>query len=206
MPAGSPVAEKAGLSPGTASVYLNGLVFRHEPTVVVSVRGLGMTTGAATVHLIAAVPKAPVASVALTVDVNPPSLGGRPVMAPVVALILRPGGSEGAVQVSFWPVAASVPLRATLTATPGRTTFLAGAVTTILFSGPTSQVKPCVSLDPVESVAVIVTGWAPGAVGLPVMVPVVLAIASPVGSPVAVQVRGRAALSVAMAGRSTEAP
>src|ERR1700722_17779922 len=132
MPDGSPLAEKTGLSPATASVYLNGLMVSHEPTVVGLVPGLGMMTGAATVHLIVAVPNEPVASVAVTTDVNPPSLVGRPVMAPFVALIGRPVGSVRAVQVSVWAAAESVAVGLRLAATPCQTVFVAGAVTAIL--------------------------------------------------------------------------
>src|SRR5580658_5856077 len=78
-----------------------------------------------------------------------PAFEGRPVIAPVVLLMHRPGGRPDWVQVRAGLPAVSVALGLMSTATPVYTCVFAGAVTAIFSAGPTVTVKSTVSVAPV---------------------------------------------------------
>src|SRR5580704_2278643 len=106
-------------------------------------------------------------------------------MVPVVWLIESPVGRPVAVHVNVWPVWESVAeLVSGVIAVPETLDWLPGLVTeTVLVTVQVNEVEPA---KPALSVALTVGVYVPGVVGVPVMVPVELAIESPVGRPVAV--------------------
>ena len=79
-------------------------------------------------------------------------------------LIDKPGGSGLALHLIVWDLSESAAVACALTASPSQVDSVFGAVTVTLF--PTVQVNLAVSVAPVPSVAVTVTGNVPALAGV----------------------------------------
>src|SRR5580698_9632496 len=85
-----------------------------------------------------------------------PAFEGRPVIAPVLLLMFRPGGRPVALHVSAGLAVVSVAVGLMSTATPVYTCVFAGAVTLTVPAVETAQMNDTEPFAPVESVAVTV--------------------------------------------------
>ena len=133
-------------------------------------------------------PAKPAPSVAVTVTEETPGVVGVPEMVPVEVLMASPVGKPVADQVSVAPDWVSAPALVSVEmAEPVTFDWLDLAVTaTVLVIVHEKVAEPA---DPLLSVAVKVTVETPGVVGVPVIAPPELAMASPTGRPLAVHVR-----------------
>jgi len=124
----------------------------------------------------------------VTVTAKDPAEVGVPEIVPVDELIDRPAGRPVADQVRVAPDWESVAESVTgVMAVPETSDWLPGPVTAMVLD--TVQENVAEPFAPLASVAVTVTEEVPGAVGVPLIVPVDELIDSPAGRPVADQVR-----------------
>jgi hypothetical protein len=120
----------------------------------------------------------------VTVTAKDPAEVGVPEIVPVDELIDRPAGRPVADQVRVAPDWESVAESVTgVMAVPETSDWLPGPVTAMVLD--TVQENVAEPFAPLASVAVTVTEEVPGAVGVPLIVPVDELIDSPAGRPVA---------------------
>jgi hypothetical protein len=170
-PAGSPVADQVKVAPDWESVAELVRAVMTVPDTFVWLPGLVTATVLPMVQEKVAEPWAPRLSVAVMVTEYNPAAVGVPEMAPVVVLKERPVGRPD------WAHEEMVPPPTTeavgvnpVMAEPDRLDWLLGLVT--VTTSWTVQVNALlVPVNPLESVAVAVTEYAPPVVGVPEMIP-----------------------------------
>jgi hypothetical protein len=188
-PAGSPVADQVNVeTPTCESVAELDTGEMAAPVTLLWLPGVATATVLATVQVNVAEPEDPDPSVAVRVTEQVHGAVGVPEIVPVDELTDSPAGRPVADQVRVapdWESVAEAPRG--LTAVPVTALWLPGLATATVLD--TVQENVAEPLAPLASVAVTVTEEVPGVVGVPEMVPLDELIESPVGRPVADQVR-----------------